>query len=132
MGVNRTDYRRSRHAVHSVKYHFVFCPTRRRRVLKGAVAKRLRQIIEEVAAENEWEIVKLAILPDHVHLFLQADTRHAPYQVVRAFKGRSSRILRDEYPRLLRLPSLWTRSYFCSTTGRVSEETVKRYIEEQS
>ncbi|ARA94313.1 transposase [Rhodothermaceae bacterium RA] len=132
MGVNRTDYRRTRHAVHAVKYHFVFCPKRRRRVLVGAVAKRLRQIIEEVAAENEWEIIKLAILPDHVHLFLQADTRHAPYQVVRAFKSRSSRILRDEYPCLLRLPSLWTRSYFCSTNGRVSEETVKRYIEEQS
>jgi len=132
MGVNRTDYRRSRHAVHAVKYHFVFCPKRRRRVLKGTVAKRLRQIIEEVAAENGWKIIKRAILPDHVHLFLQADTRHAPYQVVRAFKGRSSRILRYEYPHLLRLPSLWTRSYFCSTTGRVSEETVKRYIEEQS
>lgn len=131
MGVNKTDHRRSRHAVHAVKYHFVFCPKRRRRVLKGAVAKRLRQVIEEVAAEKEWEIIKLAILPDHVHLFLQADTRHAPYQVVRAFKGRSSRILRDEYPRLLKLPSLWTRSYYCGTTGRVSEETVKRYIEEQ-
>lgn len=132
MGSNRTDHRRSAHAVHAVKYHFVFCPKRRRRVLKGAVAKRLRQIIEEVAAENEWEIIKLAILPDHVHLFLQADTRHAPYQVVRAFKGRSSRLLRDEYKHLLKLPSLWTRSYYCGTTGRVSEETVKRYIEEQS
>jgi len=132
MGSNRTDHRRSRHAACAVKYHFVFCPKRRRRVLKGAIAKRLRQIIEEVAAENEWEIIRLAILPDHVHLFLQADTRHAPYQVVRAFKGRSSRILRDEYPRLLRLPSLWTRSYYCGTTGRVSEETVKQYIEQQS
>lgn len=132
MAINSDDYRRSPHAVHAVKYHFVFIPKRRRRVLKGAVAARLREIIYEVAFENEWEIITLAIQPDHVHLFVQADPRHAPFQIVRAFKGRSSRILRDEYKHLLRLPSLWTRSYFVSTTGRVSEETVKRYIEEQS
>lgn len=101
-------------------------------MLKGSVAARLKQIVEEVARENEWDMISLAIQPDHVHLFVQADTRHAPYQVVRAFKGRTSRVLRDEYPRLLKLPSLWTRSYFVSTTGRVSEEAVKRYIEEQS
>ena len=132
MPVNKKEYRRSRHAVHAVKYHFVFCPKRRKRVLKGAVANRLRQILEEVAEENEWEIDSLAIRPDHVHLFVQADTRHAPYQIVHAFKGRSSRYLRDEYPRLLKLPSLWTRSYFCSTTGKVSEQIVEQYIEDQS
>lgn len=115
-----------------MKYHFVFCPKRRRRVLKGAIASRLRQIIEEVAKENDWIVVSLAIQPDHVHLFVQADTRHAPYQIMHAFKGRSSRILRDEYPRLLKLPSLWTRSYFCSTTGKVSQEIAGKYIEDQS
>lgn len=132
MAINTADYQRSPHAVHAVKYHFVWAPKRRRKVLKGAVAKRLHQIIEEVAAENEWRIVSLAIQPDHVHLFVQADTRHAPYQIVRAFKGRSSRLLRQEHKHLLRLPSLWTRSFFVSTTGKVSEETVRCYIEEQS
>lgn len=132
MPVNSSDYQRDAHSVHAVKYHLVWSPKRRRRVLKGAVAFRLRKIIEEVAAENDWRIISLAIQPDHVHLFLQTDTRHAPFQIVRAFKGRSSRLLRQEYNHLLKLPSLWTRSYFCSTTGKVSEETVKRYIEEQS
>lgn len=132
MAIDSADYIHSPHAVHAVKYHFVWIPKRRRRVLKGSVAKRLRQIIEEVAVENEWRVISLAIQPDHVHLFVQADTRHAPYQIVRAFKGRSSRLLRQEYKFLLKLPSLWTRSFFVSTTGKVSEETVKRYIEDQS
>ena len=149
MAINKEQYRRSRHAVHVVKYHFVWIPKRRKRVLKGAVANRLRQVLKEVADENDWEIIALSIRPDHVHLFVficscssvrvhlfvfiwQADTRHAPYQVIHAFKGRSSHVLRKEYKRLLRLPSLWTRSYFVSTTGKVSQEIVEQYIEDQS
>jgi putative transposase len=139
IAINKEQYRRSRHAVHAVKYHFVWIPKRRKRVLKGAVANRLRQILEEVADENDWEIIALSIEPDHVHLFVQADTRHAPYQVIHAFKGRSSHVLRKEYKHLLRLPSLWTRSYFVSTTGKVSEPgdlmrspVVEQYIEDQS
>ena len=132
MAINKDRYRRGAHSVHAVKYHFVWCPKRRKRVLKGSVARRLRQIIEEVADDKDWKVVSLAINPDHVHLFVQADTRHAPYQIMHAFKGRSSRILRDEYPRLLKLPSLWTRSYFCASTGRVSEKVLEEYIEEQS
>ena len=139
MAINKEQYRRSRHAVHAVKYHFVWCPKRRKRVLKGAVANRLRQVLEEVADENDWEIIALSIQPDHVHLVVQSDTRHAPYQIIHAFKSRSSHVLRKEYERLLRLPSLWTRSYFVSTTGKVSEfgdlmrsPVVEQYIEDQS
>ncbi len=132
MPIDKKAYRHSRHAVHAIKYHFVWCPTRRSKVLKGAVATRLRQIIGEVATEKEWRIISLAIKPEHVHLFIQADPNYAPKQVVKAFKGRSSRLLREEYKYLLRLPSLWTRSYFVSTAGRVSQETIRRYIEEQT
>jgi len=132
MSIDKKEYRHSRHAVHAIKYHFVWCPTRRSKVLKGAVAARLRKIIGEVAIEKDWRIISLAIQPDHVHLFIEADPNYAPKQVVKAFKGRSSRFLREEYTDLLRLPSLWTRSYFVSTAGRVSEKTIERYIEEQS
>jgi len=131
MAIDKKAYRQSRHAVHAIKFHFVWCPTRRAKVLKGAVAARLRQIITEVAAEKDWEIIQVAILPDHVHLFVQTDAHHAPTQIVKAFKGRSSRLLRQEYTDLLRLPSLWTRSYFVSTAGRISQETIERYIESQ-
>ena len=132
MSINKEPYRRGRHAVHAVKYHFVFCPKRRASVLKGAVANRLEEVLHEVAEEHGWEINSLAIRPDHVHLFVQADTRHAPYQVIHRFKRTSAHILRDEFDRLHRLPSLWTRSYFVSTTGKVSEQVVEQYIEDQS
>ncbi len=131
MAIDKKAYRQSRHAVHAIKFHFVWCPTRRAKVLKGVVAARLRQIIDEVAAEKDWNVIQVAILPDHVHLFVQTDVQHAPTQIVKAFKGRSSRFLRQEYTYLLRLPSLWTRSYFVSTAGRISQETIERYIESQ-
>ena len=129
MAIDKKAYRHSRHAVHAIKFHFVWCPTRRAKVLKGALAARLRQIIDEVAAEKDWNVIQVAILPDHVHLFVQTDVQHAPTQIVKAFKGRSSRLLRQEYT--LRLPSLSARSYFVSTAGRISQETIERYIESQ-
>ncbi|MCS3628908.1 putative transposase [Salinibacter ruber] len=92
----------------------------------------MEEVLDEVADEHEWEINSLAIRPDHVHLFVQADTRHAPYQVIHRFKGTSAHVLRDEFDHLHRLPSLWTRSYFVSTTGKVSEQVVEQYIEDQS
>ncbi|WP_259048456.1 IS200/IS605 family transposase [Salinibacter ruber] len=132
MSVNKEPYRRGRHAVHAVKYHFVWCSKRRASVLKGKVGNRLEEVLRGVAEEHDWGINSLAIRPDHVHLFVQADTRHAPYQVIHRFKGTSARVLRDEFDRLHRLPSLWTRSYFVSTTGKVSEQVVEQYIEDQS
>jgi putative transposase len=74
----------------------------------------------------------MSVQPDHVHLFVSADTKTAIHRVVNAFKGRTSRDLREEFPSLLKLPSLWTHSYFASTAGHVSSETIKRYIQEQS
>lgn len=131
MPINKELYRRGRHAVHAVKYHFVWQVKRRANVLEGAVAKRLEEVLHEVAKEHEWEIGSLAIQPDHVHLFVQADTRHAPYQVIHRFRGTSAHVLRDEFERLHRLPSLWTRSYFVSTTGKVSESVVEQYVQDQ-
>ncbi|MFB3131811.1 MAG: IS200/IS605 family transposase [Rhodothermales bacterium] len=129
MAIDKKAYRHSRHAVHAIKFHFVWCPTRRAKVLKGALAARLRQIIDEVAAQKDSKVIQVAML--HVHLFVQTDVQHAPTQIVKAFKGRSSRFLRQEYTYLLRLPSLSARSYFVSTAGRISQETIERYIESQ-
>jgi len=125
------QYRRCRHSVSMVNYHFVWTPKRRKSVLVGAVEKRLRDIIWDVCKEKEWAIIALEIMPDHVHLFVNVAPIHAPHQVIKAVKGRSSRLLRQEFPQLLKIPSLWTRSYFVSTSGNVSNETVRRYIENQ-
>lgn len=97
----------------------------------GEIKERLEQIIKEVAEEKEITILALVVNPDHVHLFVSADPMIPAHKIVKAFKGRSSRFLRREFPELLKLPSLWTRSYFVSTAGNVSSETIKRYIEEQ-
>jgi putative transposase len=126
------DYQHERHNVHLVVSHIIWCPKRRRKVLVGPVRDRLKQIIQEVADEHEWQIISLAIQPDHVHLFIRADPYTLPSDIPRLIKGRSSHDLREEFPHLLKLPSLWTRSFFLSTAGNVSQETIQKYIERQS
>lgn len=118
--------------VHLIVYHIICCPKRRRKVLQGRVAQRLEQLLQEVADENECEVLELAIQPDHVNLFLRANSYTLPTDIARLIKGRSSHVLREEFPFLKKMPSLWTRSTFYSTAGNVSAETIQHYIERQS
>ncbi len=113
-------------------YHIVWCPTRRRKVLVGPVCTRLEQIIRAVAAERDWMVIELAIQPDHVHLFIRANPYTLPSDIPRLIMGRSAHDVRSEYPHLRKLPSLWTRSFFLSTAGNVSQATTQQYIERQS
>jgi putative transposase len=126
------EYTHEQHTVHLIVYHLIWCPKRRRKVLIGKVAERLNQIIQEVVKEHEWEVLTLAIQPDHVHLFLRANPYTLPTDIARLIKGRSSHVLREEFPHLMRMPSLWTRSTFYSTAGNVSAEIIQQYIERQS
>lgn len=125
------EYNHKRTSVTMINYHIVFCPKYRRQILVGKIKVRLEEILNEVARENKWSIITKEIMPDHVHLFVLADTRSRPETVAKRFKGRSSRYLRKEFPELLKMPTLWTRSYFLSTAGNVSAETIKKYIEKQ-
>ena len=120
-----------KHQVYLINYHLVWCPKRRKPVLVGKIRDRLEQIIRELSEEMGFEVLALEINPDHVHLFVSSYPKLGCHRIVRAIKGRSSRILRQEFPELLKLPSLWTHSYFVSTAGNVSSETIKRYIGEQ-
>lgn len=131
MKTKPNEYRRNNHSVTLLNYHFVWCPKRRKPVLTGDVAKRLQEIIFELCSENNWRLIALEIMPDHVHMFLNAEPTDAPSVIIKRIKGRASHHLRKEFPDLLKLPSLWTPSYFVSTAGNVSTETVKRYIEGQ-
>jgi putative transposase len=114
-----------------MNFHFVWIPRRRRKVLIGEVATRLGEIIEETASELNLNILAMEIMPDHIHLFVSCPPSIAADQIMFRIKGRSSRILRKEFPHLLKMPSMWTRSYFVSTAGNVSTETIKQYIAEQ-
>ncbi|MGB3190508.1 IS200/IS605 family transposase [Lyngbya sp. PCC 8106] len=125
------EYRINPHSVTLLNYHFVFCPKRRKKVLVGEVAMRLQDIIFELCVENNWRLIALEVMPDHVHLFLEVDPTFSPSTIIKRIKGRASHHLRKEYPHLLKLPTLWTPSYFCATTGNASTETIKKYIENQ-
>jgi len=110
----------------------VWCPKYRRPVLVGDVARRLKELVKAKAAERRWTIVTCKVMPDHVHLFVKATPNDSPSFIANQFKGMTSRVLRDEFPHLKsRLPTLWSRSYFCATVGAVSAETVQKYIETQ-
>ena len=125
------EYQHKNTSVSLINYHIVFCPKYRRKLLVGKIKMRLEEIIRDVALENGWEIISREVMPNHVHLFVRADTRTPPEIVAKRFKGRSSRYLRNEFPELLKMPTLWTRSYFLSTAGNVSASVIKKYIEQQ-
>jgi len=129
---DKNKYTRKNTIVYLNQYHVIFCPKYRRRVLIGKIAEDLKNIFQEVADEQEIEIKALEIMPDHIHMFISFDPRKHIHKIIKAFKGRSSKILRDKYPKLKsRIPSLWTRSYFCCTVGYISEDVVQKYIENQ-
>ncbi|HYU71564.1 MAG TPA: IS200/IS605 family transposase [Ktedonobacteraceae bacterium] len=125
-------YKSNRNVYYSCKYHVVFCPKYRRKVLIEGIAERLKHIISEVCQQHQAEIVQLEVMPDHVHLLVECDPQFGIHRLVRLIKARSSRFLRWEFPVLKRkLPTLWTNSYFVSTIGGAPLSVMKQYIENQ-
>ncbi len=125
-------YRRNAGATFSLKYHLVWCPKDRRPVRTAPHDARLKDIIHQVAHEAEMTIHTLEVMPDHVHLFVEADPTLAVAEIVNRFKGRSSRLMRQEFPALRsRLPTLWSRSYYAGSVGHVSAKTLEAYIAAQ-
>ena len=125
-------WKRSNKSVYNIGYHLIWCPKYRRSVLIHPVDKDLKLSLIKKSKEIKVDIEKMEIMPDHIHIFVKSDPTSAPHWIVQQFKGYTSRTLREKYPHLKsKLPSLWTRSYYCESVGHISEETVKRYIEEQ-
>ena len=125
-------YRRNAKATSSLKYHLVWSPKYRRGVLTGAIGARLKTIIEEVTTELDMVVHTLEVMPDRVHLVVEANPVLCVAEIVNRIKGRSSRLLREEFPTLRsRLPTLWSRSYFAGSIGPVLSATIERYIAEQ-
>ena len=120
-------------SVHFMNYHFVWTPKYRRKVIVGDVEKRLKSLLKEKCNQLNIEIISLETMPDHVHIFLRSQPTIAPNRIAAALKGYTSRILRQEFSELRsKLPTLWSRSYFVSTHGHVSTDTVEKYIEERA
>ncbi len=128
---NRLSYQRDEHRVHLIVYHLVWTPKRRKAVLVNDVAVECRSLIEAKCAEQGWDIIELAIQPDHIHLFVRVWPTNSAAEVVKECKGVTSRVLRKKYPQLRKLPSLWTRSYFAASAGNVSSKVIEAYIAAQ-
>jgi putative transposase len=131
LSIEDYDYRRTDNSVSSINYHFVFVPKRRKAVLVGDIASRMQSIIFELVSEHGWKLIALEVMADHVHMFINAPTHESAAEIARWVKGRSSRYLRTEFSSLKKLPCLWSPSYFVATTGIVSTDTIRKYIENQ-
>ena len=119
-------------SVVNINYHIIWCPKYRRKVLVGEVETRLKELLPELAEESGCTIDTMEVMPDHIHIFLKGNPTIPIHLIVKNLKGKSSSILRQEFPYLKkRLPCLWTRSYYCETIGCINEETIKKYIEAQ-
>ena len=125
-------YKSNNNVVYSCKYHVVWCPKYRRKVLVDGVDERLKEIAQAVAEEMHFEIIEMEVMPDHVHMLVEVDPQLGIHKAVKRIKGRSSHDLREEFPWLRRrLPSLWTNSYLVSTVGGAPLAIARRYVENQ-
>lgn len=126
------QYKSNHNVVYSCIYHVIWCPKYRRKVLVNQVAYRLRELISSICSEFSVELLELEIMPDHIHLLVDVDPQFGIHNLIKKLKGRTSRLLRQEFPHLkTKLPTLWTNSYFVSTVGGAPLAIVKQYIENQ-
>ena len=127
-----TNFKSNNNVVYSCKYHVVWCPKYRRKILTDGIELRLKELLLEYARKLSVIVLELEVMPDHVHILLEVDPQFGIHRTVKALKGYTSRVLRSEFPALkTKLPTLWTNSYFVATIGGVTLDVVKQYIENQ-
>jgi len=127
-------YWSGKHTKHKIQCHFVWVPKYRKRVLRGKIAVRLRQLLYEGCRLNRWWIARLSIQFDHVHVLIQINPDNSVADVAQTMKGATSRKIRQEFPELEEFlwgDSFWADGYFAETVGKVDEEVIKKYIEAQ-
>ena len=126
------QYRHTNTTVSLINYHFVFCPRYRRKIfLIPNVEERFKELVNLKCEEIGISIIAMECNVDHVHLFLNCLPEQCPSDVMHHIKGYTSKVMRDEFVELSKMPGLWTRSYFVSTAGSVSSETIKAYVDSQ-
>lgn len=119
-------------SVYNLGYHIIWCPKYRRKVLTDGIDVELKRLIREKCDEHNWDLEKLEVMADHVHIFVKCKPTDSVAYIVAQIKGYTSHELKKLFPRLnSRLPNLWTRSYYAESVGIINEETIKRYIENQ-
>ena len=129
-----SKYWKGAHTRHRIMYHIVWIPKYRKRVLRGEIAKRIKELVEECADVNRWCIDEINIQPDHVHILVQLRPDISISKAVQLFKGKSSRIIRKEFPSLEEFywgDNFWSEGFFVETVGQISENAIKNYIKNQ-
>lgn len=128
----KNEYKHTKTTVSLINYHFVFCPRYRRKIFNIAgLEDRFKELTVEECEKQGIEILALECHIDHVYLFVSVLPTMSIQNIMRRIKGCSSLKLRKEFSQLRAMPNLWTRSYFVSTAGEVSPETIKRYVDTQ-
>ena len=126
------DYRKGSHTIYDIQYHFVWVTKYRYHVLVGDVATRTRELIRQTCMARDIHILKGHVSKDHVHILASCPPKLSPSKIMQYVKGRSSRLIQDEFPHLKKRywgRHLWARGYFCATVGSVTQEQIKEYIE---
>ena len=126
------EYRYGSHTVFNIEYHFVWVTKYRYKVLQGEVALRVKELVHQTCEAFEINIISGVVSKDHVHMFVSAPPNLAPSEIMRRIKGRSSSKLLEEFPHLKKRywgRHFWARGYFCATSGQVTDEMIKSYLE---
>jgi len=126
------EYRKGSHTVYNIQYHFVWVTKYRYHVLAGEVKLRVREIIRQICQQHDLLIEQGHVSKDHVHILVSAPTHMSASQIMQKIKGRSSRVLQQEFPHLKKRywgQHIWARGYFCTTVGQVTDQMIRDYIE---
>jgi len=127
-------YRHGARTVFEIHLHLVWTTKYRKPVMRGDVGVRVREVIRQVCRAEEVDILKGHVSKDHVHLFVSIPPQVTISRLVQRVKGKSSHALLAEYSHLRRAfwgRHLWARGYFCCSSGNVTDEVIKQYIENQ-
>jgi len=130
-----SSVKRTSHAVYDLKYHLVWVPKYRKMILRGDLAKRVKEVFVEIAERYGFEIDTMEVNEDHVHLFLSAPLRYSPAGVVQIIKSISAKVVFKEFPEIKKQlwgGEFWSDGYFVRSVGdKVTSEVIRRYIKYQ-
>ena len=124
-------FERKNHIVFNVSYHLIFVTKYRKQLLTGEHKTKVKKYLLEKSNQLNVKIEKYEVMPDHVHLFIKCSPNIKISNLVKNLKGYSSYMLRRSYKLKNKFKHLWSPSYYCETIGHISEQTIKKYIEDQ-
>ena len=129
------ELRRSAHAVYELKYHLVWVPKYRARILGGEVSQYLKELFVQIAEEYGFHIITVEIMEDHVHLLIEVPPSYSPSEVVQTIKSISARELFKKYPKMKKMMwsgKIWNEGYFVRSIGdKVTADVIRKYIQYQ-